>query len=143
MVVPIRVLANKQFSQSSANSTISLFPSNMEIDVSVDKILRRRSNLTYKSNSRSFSVFSSVSSILYHEHMEVDNNKPDDDKSKGPIDSSQLFYVNNMSRGKFVNRMANNSLVDRSQHVSNEALALKISSQTQGQVKNNNGSSCN
>ena len=143
MVVPIRVLANKQFSQSSANSTISLFPSNMEIDVSVDKILRRRSNLTYKSNSRSFSVFSSVSSILYYEYMEVDNNKLDDDKSKGPIDSSQLFYVNNMSRGKFVNRMANNSLVDRSQHVSNEALALKISSQTQGQVKNNNGSSCN
>ncbi len=75
--------------------------------------------------------------------MEVDNNKLDDDKSKGPIDSSQLFYVNNMSRGKFVNRMANNSLVDRSQHVSNETLALKISSQTQGQVKNNNGSSCN
>ena len=143
MVVPIRVLMNKQFSQSSANSTIFLFPSNMEIDVSVDKTLRRRSNLTYKSNSRSFSVFSSVSSILYHEYMEVDNNKLDDDKSKGPIDSSQLFYVNNMSRGKFVNRMANNSLVDRSQHVSNETLALKISSQTQGQVKNNNGSSCN
>ena len=73
MIVPKRILANNQISQSSViyfNSTIFLFPSNMEIDISVNSILRGRSNLTYKSNSRSSLVFSSVSSIFYHECME-------------------------------------------------------------------------
>ena len=123
---------NKQISHSSAihfNSTMSLFPSNTEMDVSVDSILRRRSDLTSKSNSRSSSVFSSASSIPYHEHIEVDNNKPDNN-SREPIDSSQLSYVNNSNRGKPVSRMANNFPVDRSQHVSNEALALMSSSPT-------------
>ena len=72
MVAPIRVLANKQISHSLAihfNSTISLFSFNTEIDVGVDSILRERSNLTSKSNSRSSSVSSSTSSISYHEHM--------------------------------------------------------------------------
>ena len=59
--------------------------------------------------------------------MEVDNNKPDDN-SREPIDSSQLSYVNNSNRGKPISRMANNFPVDRSQHVSNEALAPMSSS---------------
>jgi len=73
---------------------MSLFSSNMEIDVSINSILRR-SNLTYKSNSRSSLVFSSISSILYHECIKVDNKKPDNDESRKPINSSHLFYSDN------------------------------------------------
>ena len=107
-----------------------LFPSNMEMDVSVNSILRERSNLIYKSNSRSSSVFSSISSILYHECMKVDNNKPDDNKSRKPINSSQLSYIDNMSRSKPVSRVADNSSIDKSQYVFNEAPALMSSPQT-------------
>jgi len=49
--------------------------------------------------------------------MEVDNNKPDIDKSREPIDSSQLSCVDNISRDKSVSRMANNSPADGSQCV--------------------------
>jgi len=62
--------------------------------------------------------------------MEVDNNKPDIDKSREPIDSSQLSCVDNISRDKSVSRMANNSPADGSQCVSNKALALETSPQT-------------
>jgi len=72
--------------------------------------------------------------------MEVDNNKPDDDKSREPINSSQLFYVDNISKGKLVSRVADNSPVNGSQYVSNETLVLITSPQTQGQVNNNNRS---
>jgi len=72
--------------------------------------------------------------------MEVDNNKPDDDKSREPINSSQLFYVDNIRKGKLVSRVADNSPVNRSQCVYNETLALMTSPQTQGQVNNNNRS---
>ena len=119
-------LANKQIPHSSAiyfNSTISLFPSNMEMDVSVDSILRERSDLISKSNSRSFLVSSSASSIPYHKYMEVDNNKPNNNSRK-PINSSQLSYMNNLNRDKPVSKMADNSPVDRSQYVSNKTLAL-------------------
>ena len=133
---------NKQISYSSAiyfNSIIYLFPSNTEIDVGVDSILRERSDLTSKSNSRSFLVFSSTSSILYHKHMKVNNNKPNDD-SREFIGSSYLFYTDNLNRGKPVSRVANNSPVDRSQHVSNEVSALMSSPPIQSQVNDNNGS---
>ena len=143
MVVSKRVLANKQISQFSVihfNSTIFLFPSSMEIDVSVNTILRERFNLIHKSNSRSSLVFSSVFSILYYECMEVDNNKPDDNKSREPINSFQLFYIDNMSRGKPVSKVADNSSIDGSQHVSNEAPALMFLPQIQSQVNNNNES---
>ena len=45
-----------------------------------------------------------------------------------------------MSRGKPVSKVADNSPIDGSQHVSNEALALMSLSQTQSQVNNNNES---
>ena len=72
--------------------------------------------------------------------MEIDNNKSNIDESREPIDSSQLSYMDNTSRGKPVSRVADNSLVDGSQCVFNEAPALITSPQTQGQVDNNNGS---
>ena len=109
---------------------MSLFSSNMEMNISVDSILRGRSNLSYKSNSKSSLVFSSISSILYYKHMEVDNNKPNNDKSRKPIDSFQLSYMDNMSRGKSVSRVTDNSSVDKSQCVSNKVPALNISPQT-------------
>jgi len=83
------------------------------MNVGVDSILRSRSDLTNKSNSRSSSVSSSASSIFYHEHIEVDNKKPDNN-SREPINSSQLFYANNSNRGKPVSRVADNSPIDRS-----------------------------
>ena len=142
MVVLIRVLVNKQISHSSAiyfNSIIYLFPSNTEIYVGVNSILRERSDLTSKSNSRSFLVFSSTSSILYHKHMKVNNNKPNDD-SREFIGSSYLSYTDNLNRGKPVSRVADNSSIDRSQHVSNEVSALMSSPPIQSQVNDNNGS---
>jgi len=51
MVVPVRELANKQFSHSSANtfhSTMAQFPSGTDMDVNSDTILRGRSNLSSK-----------------------------------------------------------------------------------------------
>jgi len=101
----------------------------MEIDVDVDSILRERSNLTKKSSSRSSLVSSSAFSIPYHECMKVDNNKPDDD-SREPINSSQLSYADNLNRGKPISRMADNSPINRSQHVFNETLALMFLSPT-------------
>ena len=111
----------------------------MEMDVSVNSILRGRSNLTNKSSSRSSLASSSTSSILYYESMEVNNNKPDNN-SREPIDNFQLFYMDNANRGKPVSIVADNSSVDRSQCVSNKAPALISSSLTQGQVDNNNRS---
>ena len=90
MVAPIREVANKQFSLSLVifhYSTMSQFPSNMEMDIVSDSIMRRRSNLSNKVSSRSFLVFSSTSSVLYHECMEVNNNKLEED-IREPIDSS-------------------------------------------------------
>jgi len=93
---------------------MSLFPSNTEMDVGVDSILRERSNLIHKSNLKNSSVFSSISSIIYHEHIEVDNNKPDNNESRELINSFQLSYMNNTSRGKSVSRVADNSSIDKS-----------------------------
>jgi len=80
---------NKQISYSLAihfNSIISLFSSNMEIDISVDSILRGGSNLPSKSSPSSSLISSSASSISYYEYMKVDDNKPNND-SREPIHS--------------------------------------------------------
>ena len=65
--------------------------SNMNIDVDYD-IIRERSALSSKARSRNSLVFSSTSSTLYHEHIEL-NNKLLENKSQEPIDSSQLSYA--------------------------------------------------
>ena len=109
---------------------MSLFPSNTEMNVGIDSILRERSNLIYKSNLKNSLVFSSISSITYYEHIEVDNNEPDNNKSRELINSFQLSYMNNTSKGKSVSRVANNSSIDRNQCVSNKTLVLMTSSQT-------------
>jgi len=82
MVVPIRKVANRQFSlflAISYHSIIAQFPSNTKIDVISGSVIKKRSNFSSKASSRSSSVFSSISSGLYHEYMEVDNNKSEED----------------------------------------------------------------
>jgi len=71
--------------------------------------------------------------------MKVDNNKPNDD-SRELIGSSHLSYTDNLNRGKPISRVANNSSIDRCQHVSNEVLVLMSSPPIQDQVNDNNGS---
>ena len=127
MVVPIREVANKQFSLVSAisyYSTMSQFPSNMEMNVVSNSIMRERSNLSNKASSRSSSVFSSTSFVLYYKHIEVDNNKPKED-IREPIDSSQLSYKDIANKGESISEVTDIFLADGKQHVSNKALALK------------------
>ena len=127
MVAPVREVANKQFSNSSANtfhSTMAHFPSNMDMDVNCDNIIRGRSALPSKANSRSSSIFSSTSSAPYYECMELNNNILDVN-IRDPINSSQLSYKNNIEKDEFVSKVANTIPSARKQCVSNEAPALK------------------
>ena len=129
MVVSVRKVANKKFSLSSAISyhfIISEFSSNMEMDI-VNNSIVRRFNLSSKASSRSSLVFS-ITSVLYHEHIEVNNDKLEED-IREPINSSQLSYKNATNKDKFVSRMTDTSSADGKQHKSNMALALKIVSQ--------------
>ena len=61
-------------------------PSNMEMDVDIDMI-RERSTLNSKASSRSSLIPLSISSVLYHWHMKINNALPDIE-SQEPIDSS-------------------------------------------------------
>jgi len=127
MVAPIKEVANKQFSLFSAisyYSTMSQFSSNIEIDAISNSIVKGRSNLSSKARSRSFSVFSSTSSISYYKYIEMDNNKPEED-IREPIDSSQLSYKDTTNKGESVSRVTVTSPADGKQCESNEALALK------------------
>ena len=114
MVVPVRELANKQFSHSSANtfySTMAQFPSSTNMDVDSDTILRGRFNLSSKAKSRSSLISSSTSSIPYHECMKSEKNKPEDN-IREPIDSSQLSCKDSMDKGESVNKVADTSPIN-------------------------------
>jgi len=76
MVAPVREVANIQISNSSASFqhfSMTHLPSNVDMDD-----VRGRSPLPSKLGSRDSSIFSTVSSKAYHEHMEINNNLPDD-----------------------------------------------------------------
>ena len=73
----------------------------MEMNVISNSIIRRRSNLSSKASLRSFLVFSSTSSVPYHECIEVDNDKLEED-IRELIDGFQLFYKNIMNKSKSV-----------------------------------------
>jgi len=109
------------------------------MDISIDSILRGRSNLPSKPNSKSSLVFSSTSSISYYKHIKIDNNKPEED-IRELVNSSQLSYKDDTSKDKSVSYPTDISPTDRTQCVSNEALALNNTSQTQGKTNNNNRS---
>ena len=55
---------------------------------------RRINPLSSNVSSRSFSIVSKTSTILYYERMVINNNTPDKE-SREPIDSSQLSYEDN------------------------------------------------
>ena len=57
--------------------------------------LSERDLFPSKASFRSSLIFFSTSSILYYQHMEINNNVPDVESQK-PIDSSQLLYKENI-----------------------------------------------
>ena len=126
MVVPIRELANKLFSTTAINIQplqIAQFPSNMDMDINTN-IIRGRSTSFSKVSSKKSSTHSTVSSTLYHQRMEIQNNFLDEDIQE-PINSFQLSYVsNNKQTDKLVRLATDNSSQKRSQHVQNETPAL-------------------
>jgi len=80
MVAPVREVANIQISNSSASFqhfSMTHLPSNVDMDD-----VRGRSPLPSKLGSRDSSIdssiFSTVSPKACHEHMEINNNLPDD-----------------------------------------------------------------
>jgi len=82
-------LTNIHFFNSLASTThfsMAQIPSNMDMSIDYD-IIRGRSALSSKSDSRSSSISSSTSLVPYYKHMEMNNNLPDFN-IWNPIDSS-------------------------------------------------------
>jgi len=126
MVVPIREVANKHFSNSAIFTThfsMAQLPSNMEMDVDCNSI-RGRSTLSSKAGSRDSSISSSTSSVLYYQYMEMNNDLPEVE-SQEPIDSSQLSYEGNAETRHSVSMVTDKPSPKEGQHVQNETSALK------------------
>jgi len=93
MIAPNRDLGNKQFISSAfTSSTVQIAPLPPVVVIDIDKVnnfdnVRGRFSSSSKVSSRSTSVSSSVSSILYHERIVI-NNDLSDEEFKKPIDSS-------------------------------------------------------
>ena len=122
MVVPIRKVVNIQFSHSSAN-TLWLSMTHLPSNVNIDDI-RERSPLSSKTNSRNSLISLSTSSKPYHEYMELNNYLPNIDIWE-PINSSQLFYKNNIVDKKPVSKVANSNNTENLQCGTYESPALK------------------
>jgi len=74
-------------------SPMAQLPSTIDIDVN-NNIIKGRSASSSKFSSREPSTYSVISSIPYHERMEIQNNLLSEDFQE-PVDSSQLFYILN------------------------------------------------
>ena len=109
------------------------FPSNMDMDVNINTI-RERSALTSKASSRSLSISLSTLSILYHFHMELNNDLPNT-VSRKPIDSSQLSYTEGEKVEDLVRPVTDKDSTSNSQHVCNKAPALKNKPKSHGKGK--------
>jgi len=126
MVAPIRKVVNKHFSFSSAsitNSTMASIPSNIEIDVDID-MNREYLALSSKNSLRSLFISLSTSSVLYHQHMEINNNLPEEISTE-PINSFQLSYIRQAKENRLVRLATDKELASNSQHVCNKMPALK------------------
>ena len=126
IVVPIKELANIHFSSSAFSSKpfqMANLPFYMDIDIDCNCV-RRKSASSSKIDLREALILSNALSTLYHERIEMNNNLPDED-IWDPIDSSQLFYNKNIKVGRSVRKTTDNYLLKDSQHVQNEAPALK------------------
>jgi len=142
MVVPIRELVNIHFS-TSALSLKPLLMANLlsEMDMDINcKITRGRSTSSSKASLRNSLVISSVSSILYHKRMEINNNLPDEDLID-LIDSFQLLYKDDVRESNLVRKAVNNNPTKNLQHVQNKALALKNTLKSQGKSTSLNSTS--
>ena len=136
MVVPNRVLGNIQFSPSAFIPTapqMECLPAGSAMDIDITKKVdnfdsaRGRSPSPSNVSSRSASVKLKASSIPYHERMVIQNNLPDEELRE-PINCSQLSYDNNCQETSHVNMAVDPVVPQGSQHVSNKALVLNISS---------------
>ena len=73
MVVPIRELADRLFSTSAINLQplqMAQFLSNMDMDINTN-IIRESFTFSSKVSSRESSTYSTISSTLYHQRMEI------------------------------------------------------------------------
>jgi len=105
----------------------------MEMDVNID-MNREYSALFSKCNLRSFSISSSISSISYHQYMEINNNLSEK-VSKEPINSSQLSYAGEVEVGRLVSQSVDKELANNSQYVYNKIPALKKAPKSYGKDK--------
>ena len=108
MVVPNRVVVTKFFTIPSAipfNTSMSTLPSVKEMNVDNDTITRGRTTFPSKSTSRSSSISSSTSSMVYHDWTEIENNILNDsqeDRDEYPHLSYADIQANSMSTGRKV-----------------------------------------
>ena len=110
---------------------------NNTMDVENYKDIQRRPTSFNKSNSKSFFVSSIVSSILYHQKIEINNDLLDDDIIE-PINSSQLLYDNNNRVSNPVSKAVDNRIGKNKQYVSNKSLVIKNMPKPQGKNTNSN-----
>ena len=110
------------FSVIQSNTSMSVFPSKIKMDVGNGNITRERSNLFSKLTSRISLILSNTFSVPYHKYMEINSNKLENINIES-IESLQLFLMDNSNSGTLVSRIANNSSADRSKCVSNKTPA--------------------
>jgi len=141
MVVPIGETVNKFSFLTSFSTTIlsnnqqHLLPSvnilnNTEMDHStetnpvINNDARGRSPQIYKNWSRDSSMSSTVSSTIYHEKMELNNDINID--SDPPVESPALFYEDEREKEICLRKVAETTNGTRLQGVNNEASSTQI-----------------
>jgi len=132
MVVLIREVVNKNISYTSAtisNSTMTCIPSNIDMND-----IRRQSALFSLASSRSLLVCLKASSIVYHQHMTLNNNLSDC-KIQKSINSSHLLYVDYTKEDESVSLATDSTSDKECQHMCNENLALKRAPKPYGKNK--------
>ena len=103
-------------------------PANMAMDIN-DDIIRERFTSSTRSISKSTLVSSTISSILYHQRMEINNNLSNKDLEK-LIDKSQLSYASTVGNENNVRKAADNG-----PNSDKENLALKKAPEPCGKEK--------
>jgi len=110
----------------------------MDMDVD-NNIIRGISALSNKAGSRSSLIFSSTSSILYYQCMEI-NNDILDINCQEYIDCYQLSYERNIEIDDLVRTVTNKSSTKEEQCIYNEAHTIKKVPKPQGKNVSNNNS---
>ena len=127
MVVPVREVANKHYSLSSAfstNQTMTSYPSDIEMGGIDNSKSRGCSAISSKYSSREFSILSNASSIPYNRRMKINNDFPEEDDTN-PVDSFHLSYAGIAKVGESVSMATDKKATSNSQHVDNEVPILK------------------